>query len=128
MLQVTPIKYDCKNHKSTIRTHILHPQNGVKIILIIESEKPNIISILEDHILETLSGTDWTADDMDQDFTFVTETYNRFIHNLDGDDLHQTSVLFAAIKNNTLTISAIGNSSAYLLDSEEVSEITTPER
>lgn len=116
MIQVVPIRFDNTDSRAHIRTHILTPQTGVTLMLMIEGSKENILSILEDHLLETLSATEWSSPDSDKDFTFVTENYNRFIRNLEPQDLTNVTVALALLKNSLLTISAVGNATAYLVE------------
>lgn len=98
MIQVIPIHHDIPDNASHIRSHILHPRSATTIIVSIQGEKENIISILEDHILETISATEWAHEESDQDFTFLTEHYNRFIKNLDTGDLQGISVMLGLLK------------------------------
>lgn len=128
MIQIIPIKYEAKNSPLSLRTHTLHPQSNITVILTIESKSEQTISILEDHILETISGVDWNSEDIDKDFTFITENYNRFIYHIDADDIKKTSVLLAILKGNLLTLAGIGNTSAHLVEGDEVTEIMIPER
>lgn len=128
MIQVVPIRFDNTDSRAHIRTHILTPQTGVTLMLMIEGSKENILSILEDHLLETLSATEWSSPDSDKDFTFVTENYNRFIRNLEPQDLTNVTVALALLKNSLLTISAVGNATAYLVEWEDITPITEPER
>ena len=128
MIQVTPIRNDKKSDSKILRTHILTPRIGATITLTIEGAKENIISILEDHLLETISSLEWNSPDSDKDFTFLTENYNRFIRNLEPIDLLDTSIIISLLKDKLLTISAIGAATAYLVEGDEISAITTPEK
>lgn len=47
--------------KSTflLRSHLLHPHDEISIIFLLRADQENIISILEDHLLESISSTEW---------------------------------------------------------------------
>lgn len=97
MIQVIPIKRDLDGN-AKLRTHVLSPRLGVTLTLTIEGGKENIISILEDHLLETISSVEWNTSEDDTDFTFLTENYNRFIRNLEPQDLVDISVVVSLEK------------------------------
>lgn len=128
MIQVIPIKHDISEKTSRLRSHILNPRLGVTVTLTIEGKKENIISILEDHLLETISSVEWSSPDSDKDFTFLTENYNRFIRNLEPQDLAHISVVVSLLRDNVLTISAIGNATAYLVEADDITKIVAPDR
>lgn len=128
MIQIIPIKHDIGDKSSRLRSHILNPRLGVTVTLTIEGKKENIISILEDHLLETISSVEWNSPDSDKDFIFLTENYNRFIRNLEPQDLSQISVVVSLLKDNILTISAIGNATVYLVEADDVTQIVAPDR
>lgn len=128
MIQFTPIRYDVSESASHVRTHVLTPRLWATLSVTIEWQKENIISILEDHILETISGVEWNSEDSDKDFTYLTENYNRFIRNLEPADIANISVIISLLRENSLTISAIWNATAYLVEGDEVTAIATPER
>lgn len=116
MIQVLPIRNDIKNNPISLRTHILTPRLGVTFTLTIEGKKENIVSILEDHLLETISAVEWNPEEINKDFEFITENYNRFIKNLEPTDLADISIAISVLYNNDLIISTIGNSTAYLAE------------
>lgn len=128
MIQVVPIRNDIPNSPVHLRTHILTPKIGVTVTLTLEGKKENILSILEDHLLETISAVEWNSEDADKDFTFITEHYNRFIRNLEPSDLSGISIILSLLRDNLLTISAIGEATAYLVEGEDISGITLPEK
>ena len=128
MIQIIPIRYDGKSRNSSVRTHILTPDEKVTVNLIVEGKKENIVSIIEDHILETISGIEWDSRDSESDFKFLTENYNRFIRNLDSEDLSDISVAISFLKGNILTISTIGQATAYLVEGDEITKIASPEK
>lgn len=127
MIQVIPIKHNISGN-SNIRTHILTPSPWITITLTIDSKKENILSIIEDHLLETISWIEWNPTDIDKDFRFLTENYNKFIKNLDSSDIEDISVIISVLRSNILTISAVWRATAYLVEWDEISEITAQEK
>lgn len=59
----------------------------ISLFVILEGSKENIISVIEDHLLETLSTISWSEDTLENDFSYLTERYNQFIQNFEEDDL-----------------------------------------
>ncbi len=108
------IRYDHPGNSWTIRSHILHPQGDITIICILTSPKKNVMSVLEDHLLECISSTPWKFGDEDADFSYVTEKYNHFLGNLAVEDLNDIGVIFAVERNWHLMVSSIGDSEVIL--------------
>lgn len=127
MIQVIPIRHDIKESGLQLRTHVLNPRLNITLTLTVEGKKENIVSILEDHILETISSIEWDSPESDKDFTFLTENYNRFIRNLEPADLANISIVVSLLKEKILTVSAIGRASAYLVEGDEITQIVSPE-
>lgn len=127
MIQVIPIHNEKDASHHHLKTHSLSPRPGIHVILTIDWPKESIISILEDHMLENISGWEWNGRDTETDFTFVTEHYNRFIKNLEEKDLEGISLIFWVLQWEKLILSAIGNASAYIVEDEKVSKITSTE-
>lgn len=127
MIQVLPIRHDITESALQLRTHILNPRLNITLTLTVEGKKENIVSILEDHLLETISSLEWDSPESDKDFAFLTENYNRFIRNLEPQDLSNISVVVSLLKENVLTISAIGSATAYLVEGEDITQIVAPE-
>jgi hypothetical protein len=72
------------------------------------------MSVLEDHLLESISSTEWKYGDEDADFSYVTEKYNHFLTNLAIDDLTDMGVIFAVERNGHLMVSSIGDAEVIL--------------
>ena len=84
------------------------------------------MSILEDHFLETLSGVEWKKRDIDTDFSFVSENYNRFIQNIDSGELEGMDIVFAVLSDTYLILSTIGNGEVLLIDeNRDISLLST---
>ena len=69
--------------KEVLMSHKLTPLEHVTLFVILEGKKESGISILDDHILETLSSIEWNDSNYESDFSYVTERYNQFIQTLD---------------------------------------------
>lgn len=109
------VRYDHPGRTSwTLRSHILHPQGDITVILFISSPKQNVLSVLEDHLLECMSSTEWKRGDEDADFSYVTEKYNHFLANLAIEDLHEVGIIFAVERNWHLMVSSIGDAEVIL--------------
>ena len=98
-----------KDPESThiIRSHILHPHDDITIMCLVSAEKENVVSVLEDHLLESISSTSWAHGEKDADFTYITEKYNHFLKNIAQEDLFHTGALFAILSEDEFTVSVI---------------------
>lgn len=72
------------------------------------------MSVLEDHLLESISSTEWKYNDEDADFSYVTEKYNHFLTNLAHEDLIEIGVIFAVERNWRLMVSSIWDAEVIL--------------
>ncbi len=101
-----------------VRSHRMSPSEWVTIFCILTSEKESIASVLEDHLLESISQVEWNIESIDTDFTFVSENFNHFIQNIDESDRNSIGVLFAVLIDDTLVFSHIGDTSIILVESD----------
>lgn len=108
------IRYQYPDNKKSYRSHVLHPQSDITIICIISSAKENITSVVEDHLLESISGSEWKIGEEDADFSYITESYNHFLTNLAVTDEQTVSIIFAVERNGHLMVSSIGESEVML--------------
>lgn len=88
-------------------------------MFLLRAEAENIISVLEDHMLESISSTLWKPGEEEADFSFVTEKYNHFLKNFREEDIRWVHVLFAVIFDHHLIVSSIGKMCAILRESNE---------
>jgi hypothetical protein len=116
MISLSSLHHKSNEGSKIVRSHKLAPHDTVTLFCIIEGEKENIISILEDHLLEMISWVEWQMHDIESDFSYVAEHFNHFIKNLEPNDLVWVSILFASIINSTLTLSVIGHAQALLIE------------
>lgn len=103
------VRSENSQSKYILRSHILHPHDELTTICMVRAPKENVLSVIEDHLLESLSSTDWQEGQEEWDFAFVTEKYNHFLKNLAEEDREDIHVLFAIIKKNHLIVSTIGD-------------------
>ncbi len=108
------IRYDRSDSGYLVRSHVLHPQPDITIICIVSAEKENIISVVEDHFLETISSTEWKSGQEDADFSYITEKYNHFLSRLAIADADTVSIVFAIERRGHLMVSSIGISEVIL--------------
>ena len=124
----SPPTFDIIRHKDPesthlIRSHVLHPHDTITIICLLSAEKENVVSVLEDHLLESISSTSWSHTEEDADFTYITEKYNHFLKNIAQEDLLHTGGLFAVLSDDQLTVSVLWNMCALLR--EKKGELST---
>jgi hypothetical protein len=110
------IRYDHPEASEGTRSHILHPQADITVILILSTPKNNVMSVIEDHLLESISSTEWKHGDEDTDFSFVTEKYNHFLSNLAQADMEEVRIVFAVERGGHLMVSSIGESEVVLVE------------
>jgi hypothetical protein len=70
------------------------------------ADKENVLSVIEDHMLESISSTEWRRDEEESDFSYVTEKYNHFLSHLAEADLEGTSGIFAVLRDKHLMMSS----------------------
>jgi hypothetical protein len=109
------IRYDHPGAQSgKIRSHILHPHTDITLICILETPKANVMSVIEDHLLESIGATEWKHGEEDADFSYVTEKYNHFLNNLAVEDMREVGIVFAVERDGHLMVSSIGDSEVIL--------------
>jgi hypothetical protein len=86
--------------------------------MIVDGADEGIVSIIEDHLLESISSTEWHPRDTSHDFSYVTEDYNQFIANLPSDDIRDIHIVLAMLMGEELTLSTIGRGHGVFVESE----------
>ncbi len=84
----------------------------------IRSPKENVLSVIEDHFLESISSTEWKYGDEESDFSYVTEKYNHFLSNIAEEDVQSIHALFAVQRGVHIMVSTTGNMSALQRESD----------
>ena len=108
------VRYADPGSDFLLRSHILHPHEGIAIICMIRAQKENIMSVVEDHLLESISSTEWRYNEEDTDFSYVTERYNHFLSQLALDDSMTVEALFAVQRDSHLIVSTLGSMKAMM--------------
>lgn len=114
------VRYQHPETTTSIRSHILHPQSDITIICIIGSARESVTSVVEDHLLETISSTWWKHGEEDADFSFVTEKYNHFLSNLASADEETVRIILAIERDGHLMVSSIGESEVILQEADAI--------
>jgi hypothetical protein len=97
-----------------MRSHVIHPAPGLSLLCIVGSPKENVTSVVEDHLLETLSGIEWNEGEEDTDFSYVTEKCNHFLGNLAEEDEIKVQIIFGIEKAGHLMVASIGECEVIL--------------
>ena len=98
MIQVNALHVNHPSNTRFTRSHVLTPHDSVTLFCIIDGPNENIVSIIEDHILENISSTEWNIRETDKDFSYVTEHYNNFLSSFEKDDLTDIRVLLGMLQ------------------------------
>lgn len=114
------IRYQHPETRVSLRSHVLHPQSDITIICIIGSSRESVTSVVEDHLLETISSTWWKHGEEDSDFSFVTEKYNHFLTNLANADEETVKIILAVERDGHLMVSSIGESEVILQEPDAI--------
>lgn len=116
MIQVNSVHYNSPSSKRSTRSHILTPHDAVTIFCIVDGANETTTSIIEDHILESISSTEWNLREISQDFSYITEHYNNFITSFPKEDLVELRVLLGMLQWENLTLSTIGGTSGIFIE------------
>lgn len=98
MIQVNSLHYNHPSSERFTRSHTLTPHDAVTIFCIIDGNNESTVSIIEDHILESISSTEWNIRETNQDFSYVTEHYNSFLTSFPKDDLIEVRILIGMLQ------------------------------
>lgn len=110
------IRHDDPDTSGQVRSHLLHPQSDMTVMVIVSTPKPNVMSVIEDHLLESISSSEWHYGEEDADFSYVTEKYNHFLSNLALSDMEEVEIILAIEREGKLMISSIGESEIILVE------------
>lgn len=102
--------YFVLNRKLTIDTNR-------HIILLIASREETLSKMLEENMLEILAWLTWSDRDIQNDFAFVMERYNKFLNTLSKTrELREVSMILGVTDENTLIFSTIGDIDIKLVE------------
>lgn len=128
MIQISGLHHNHPTSTRATRSHILTPHDAVSIFCIIDGESESIVSILEDHILESISSTEWNMRETSQDFSYITEHYNSFVTNFPREDISDVRILLGMLQGEDLTLSTVwGTHGVFIEESGEFIDITVHE-
>lgn len=118
MIHTDLFQYTWDNTGKVVRSHRLQPAEWISIFCIITWEKESTVSILEDHILESLSSIEWSSDTLSSDFTYISENFNHFVQNIDEWDLTDLGVILWVLVDTELVFSHIWDTSIILVEKD----------
>lgn len=128
MIQVNSLHYNYSSSDRFTRSHTLTPHDAVTLFCIIDGSNERTVSIIEDHILESISSTEWDIHETSQDFAYVTEHYNSFLASFSKEDLIEIRVLLGMLQWDNLTLSTIwGTHGLFIEENGKLIDITVHE-
>lgn len=77
----------------------------MNIIYMVRADKMNVLSVVEDNLLESISSTEWHYDDEEADFSYVSERHNHFLSHLSEEDRLGIDGLLALEQRGILMVS-----------------------
>lgn len=107
MIQISNLHHNEINNTRSTRSHILTPHDAVTLFCIIDGESESTVSILEDHILESISSTEWNLRETNHDFSYITEHYNSFVMSFAQEDIADIRILIGMLQGEDLTLSTV---------------------
>ncbi|MBC7504096.1 hypothetical protein H7169_03920 [Candidatus Gracilibacteria bacterium] len=128
MIQVNSLHYNHPTSTRATRSHTLTPHDAVTLFCIIDGESETTVSILEDHILESISSTSWNIRETSQDFGYITERYNSFVTSFPREDISDIRILLGMLQGENLTLSTVGGThGVFIEESGNAIDITVHE-
>lgn len=76
----------------------------------------NVLSVVEDNLLESISSTEWHYDDEEADFSYVSERHNHFLSHLSEEDRLGIDGLLALEQRGMLMVSTFWSMRALLIE------------
>lgn len=128
MIQISSLHHNQPSSTRATRSHILTPHDAVTLFCIIDGESESSVSILEDHILESISSTEWSPRETSHDFSYITEHYNAFVTSFPREDIADIRILLGMLQGEDLTLSTVwGTHGVFIEASGEIIDITVHE-
>lgn len=128
MIQISGLHHNYPTSTRTTRSHILTPHDAVSLFCIIDGEGESTVSILEDHILESISSTEWNPRETSHDFSYITEHYNSFVTSFPREEIADIRILLGMLQGENLTLSTVwGTHGVFIEASGEFIDITVHE-
>ncbi len=123
MLEITRVHH--VGGKSIIKSHLLNPGDEISLFVILEWTTESSVSVIEDHILETLSKIEWNKETIENDFSYVSERYNQFIKSLTAEDSESLSCILSILIGNKLSLCSSGKTEWILIEKWDISTISS---
>lgn len=128
MLQIHSLNHDASTSNRNTRSHVLTPHDAVTILCIIDGSNKSAVSVIEDHLLESISSTEWQEKDIQEDFSFVTESYNAFVAKMVPVDIEDVRIVLGVLTGHDATFTNIGKSLCFLVESTmDITDISVKE-
>lgn len=117
MIQVNSLHYNHPQSQRSTRSHTLTPHDAVTLFCIIDGENESSVSIIEDHILESISQSEWNIRQTAQDFGYITEHYNSFVVGLPKEDISDIRILLGMLQWEDLSLSTVWGTHGVFIES-----------
>ena len=128
MIQINSLHYNHTSSTRSTRSHVLTPHDAVTLFCIIDGESESIVSVIEDHILESVSSTEWNIHETSQDFSYITEHYNSFVQSFAEVEIRDIRIVIGMLQWIDLTISTVGGTHALFVEKDDtIIDITVHE-
>ncbi len=128
MIQINSLHYNHTSSTRSTRSHVLTPHDAVTLFCIIDGESESIVSVIEDHILESVSSTEWDIHETSQDFSYITEHYNSFVQSFAEEEIRDIRIAIGMLQWIDLTISTVGGTHALFVEKDDtIIDITVHE-
>ncbi len=128
MIQINSLHYNHTSSTRSTRSHVLTPHDAVTLFCIIDGESESIVSVIEDHILESVSSTEWDIHETSQDFSYITEHYNSFVQSFAEAEIRDIRIVIGMLQWIDLTISTVGGTHALFVEKDDtIIDITVHE-
>lgn len=112
LLQTAVAHYIRPNQNYIVRTKHLTLWDDIRVFIMVKSGKEYTNSLVEESLLEAISDVSWERQSLDEDFSYVTEKYNKFTHTLKNTD--EMSVFFWVNIDEIFMFSVIGDISMVM--------------
>lgn len=116
MIQINSFHYNHPSNTRFTRSHTLTPHDAVTVFCIIDGSNEWTVSIIEDHLLESISSVEWNIRETDKDFWYITEHYNNFVTSFEKEDVTDVRILLGMLQGDNLILSTIWGTSGLFIE------------
>lgn len=126
MIHTDLFQYTWVNTGKIVRSHRLQPSNWITIFIILTGERESTVSVLEDHLLESVSTIEWDTETLSNDFTYISENFNHFMQNISEEERWWLGVVLWVLMNTDLVFSNIWETGVILVEQDgTVTQLST---